>query len=145
MLNKNRPYSRIEINKVFTKVKAAMHAKAILRGEKIGLDKAVYQDVYTGKQLFGGDKYDYEHIRSAEDVFNTYKSTFTDQQIALIVNCPENVAVTLSSLNNSKGKKRMEIWLKEEGNIELYGLDIKLTKSVLKKADIGIKRKANEL
>lgn len=145
MLDINRPYNRLEINKVFAKVKAEMHAKALLRGEIKGINKAVYVDVYTGQELLGGDSYAYDHIRSAEDIFNSYKSVLTDQQIALVVNCPENVGVTLSSLNNSKGKKRMEDWLENSDNIKLYGVDVDLTMFNLKKADKGIEKKVKEL
>lgn len=145
MKDKNRPYSRLEINKVFTKVKAEMHAKALLRGEKRGIDKAVYIDLYTGEELLGGDPYAYEHIRSAEAIFNKYKSNLTYQQIALVVNCPENVGVTLSTLNNSKGKKAMEDWIDNRQNVSNYGVDMKLTMANLKKADKGIEKKVSEL
>ena len=90
MIDTDRPYRRIEIDKVFTKVKAGMQAAALLRGKARGLNLAIYQDVYTGKELIGGDPYDYEHIRSSESIYNTYKSILTDEQIALVVNCPEN-------------------------------------------------------
>lgn len=145
MGEKNRPYSRLEINKVFTKVKAEMHGKALLNGEKRGINKAVYTDLYTGKELLGGDPYAYEHIRSAEAIFNKYKSELTDQEIALVVNCPENVGVTLASLNNSKGKKAMEDWMANSSNLIAYGVDVNLTKANLKKADKGIKKKVSEL
>ena len=138
MIDKERPYWRVEIDSLFAKVKAEMHARALLRGKEKGLNKAVYQDVYTGKELFGGDAYDYEHIRSAEAVFNEYKSVLTNEQIALVANCPENVGVTLSSINKSKGKKRMEDWLENNQNIKAHSIDLNLVKSNLKKADEGI-------
>ena len=124
MIDKERPYWRIEIDLIFNKIKAEMHTKALLRGKERGLNKAVYQDVYTGKELFGGDPYDYEHIRSAEAVFNEYKSVLTNEQIALAVNCQENVGVTLSSINKSKGKRKMEDWLENKQNITIYGISI---------------------
>ncbi len=145
MIDKERPYWRVEIDSLFAKVKAEMHALALLRGKEKGLNKAVYQDVYTGKELFGGDAYDYEHIRSAEAVFNEYKSVLTNEQIALVVNCPENVGVTLSSINKSKGKRRMEDWLENEQNITTYGIDLNFTKSNLKKADKGIENIVKKL
>lgn len=145
MIDKERPYWRVEIDLLFAKVKAGMHANALLRGKEKGLNIAVYQDVYTGKELFGGDAYDYEHIRSAEAVFNEYKSVLTNEQIALVVNCPENVGVTLSSINKSKGKRRMEDWLENEQNITTYGIDLNFTKSNLKKADKGIENIVKKL
>lgn len=145
MLDKNRPYSRLEIDKVFNKIKAEMHNNALLRGKQRGINKAVYQDLYTGQELLGGDTYDYEHIRSAEAVFNEYKADLTDEKIALVVNCPENVGVTLSSLNKSKGKRKMEDWLTNNTNITTYGVDVALTKANLKKADKGIDKKAKQL
>lgn len=140
MIDPGRPYKRIEIDKVFTKVKAGMQTAALLRGKTNGLDKALYQDIYTGKELIGGDPYDYEHLRSSEAVHTQLKSRLTDDQIALVVNCPENVGVTLSSINKSKGKRKMEDWLANPGNVTVHGIDLNLTLSNLRKADEGIER-----
>ncbi len=145
MLDKNRPYSRLEIDKVFNKVKATMHAEALVRGKAKGLGNALYQDIYTGKTLIGGDDYAYDHIRSAEAIHSKYKAILTDEQIAQVVNCPENVGTTLASINISKGKKNMEDWLSNSNNISNYNIDLNLTKVNLKNADKGIERKANEL
>lgn len=145
MLDKNRPYRRIEIDKEFGKAKQAMHTIALSRGKAKGLDRALYQDLYTGRELLGGDPYDYDHIRSSEEVYSKYKSILTDEQIALVVNCPENIGVTLSSINKSKGKRRMEDWLIIASNRDLNGIDLKLTLNNLKKADNGIERKVSQL
>ena len=145
MKDEKRPYSRLEIDKVFNKVKASMHIEALARGRSKGLNKAFSKDIYTGKDLYGGDPYAYDHIRSAESVFNKYKSALSDEQIAIVVNWPENVGVTLSSLNNSKGKKLMEDWLQNQNNILKYDIDLNLTKENLKKADKGIKKATNIL
>nr|WP_315234072.1 hypothetical protein [uncultured Flavobacterium sp.] len=122
-----------------------MQAAALLRGKVIGMDKALYQDVYTGKELIGGDPYDYEHLRSSEAVHTQYKSLLTDEQIALVVNCSENVAVTLRCINQSKGKRKMEDWLSNPANITENGIDLKLALSNLKKADEGIERMVRNL
>ena len=140
MIDENRPYRRIEIDRVFTKTKGVMHAAALLRGKAKGSDQAHYPDIYTGKELLGGDPYDYEHIRSSEEIHSKYKFHLTDDQIALVVNCPENVGVTLSYINKSKGKRKMEEWLSNPANIAVNGIDIKLTLTNLKKADEGIER-----
>ena len=140
MIDATRPYRRIEIDKVFTKAKAVMQVAALLRGKAKGLDKAHYQDIYTGKELIGGDPYDYEHIRSSEEIHSKYKSILTDDQIALVVNCRENVGVTLTFINKSKGKRKMEDWLANPANILVNGIDLKLTLMNLKKADEGIER-----
>ena|SRR5690606_9511828 len=145
MINENRPYRRIEIDRAFTKAKGAMHTAALIRGKTKGYDQAHYQDIYTGKELLGGDPYDYEHIRSAEEIHSKYKSVLTDEQIAIVVNCPENVGVTLSCINKSKGKRKMEDWLSNPANIVQNAIDIKLTLNNLKIADIGIERMANQL
>lgn len=145
MIDTDRPYRRIEIDKVFTKVKAGMQAAALLRGKARGLNLAIYQDVYTGKELIGGDPYDYEHIRSSESIYNTYKSILTDEQIALVVNCPENVGVTLTFINKSKGKRKMEDWLSNPANIVVNVIDLQLTLTNLKKADEGIERLVKSL
>lgn len=137
----NRSYSRLAIDKIFTKTKAVMQQTALIRG---GDGLALYIDCYTGKTLRGGDPYDYEHIRSSEAVHSLYKSLLTDDQIALVVNCPENVGVTLSCINKSKGKRKMEEWLNNPANIIFNGIDLKLTMSNLRKADEGIDRMVRE-
>ena len=137
MTNPNRPYSRLAIDKIFLKTKATMQQAALIRG---GDGLALYTDVYTGKTLRGGDAYDYEHLRSSEAVHTQFKSLLTDDQIALVVNCPENVGVTLSSINKSKGKRKMEDWLANPSNVTVHGIDLILTLSNLRKADEGIER-----
>jgi hypothetical protein len=85
------------------------HAKAaLIRG---GDGPKPYRDVYIGMTLRGGHPYDHKHIRSSEELFSKYKAILSDEQITFIVNCPENVAVTLRAINQSKGKRRMEDWL----------------------------------
>ena len=142
MIDSERPYRRIEIDKIFNKTKAEMQKAALVRG---GDGIALYIDVYTGKTLRGGDPYDYEHIRSSEAVHSHYKSMLSDDQIALVVNCPENVGVTLTFINKSKGKRRMEDWLANPANIVVNGIDLKFTLANLKKADDGIERMVRSL
>ncbi len=142
MIDSDRPYRRTEIDKIFTKTKASMQQAALKRG---GDGIALYIDVYTGKTLRGGDSYDYEHLRSSEAVHTQYKSLLTDEQIALVVNCPENVSVTLRCVNQSKGKRRMEEWLANPANITTNAIDLKLTLSNLKKADEGIESMVKSL
>lgn len=141
MHNPNRPYHRYEIDLLFTKTKAQMHQKALARG---GDGKALYTDCYTGNTLRGGDRYDYEHIRSSEAIFMTYRDRLTNHEIAQVVNCPENVAVTLRTINQSKGKMRLEDWLSNSKNITNYDIDIDLAKNAATIADKGIQRKFQE-
>ena len=112
-----------------------MQIEALKRG---GNGLALYQDCYTAKTLRGGDPYDYEHIRSSEEIFMKYRHILTNEQIAQVVNCPENVGVTLRTINQSKGKRRMEDWLMSALNKPELGVDLKYTLSSLKKADEGI-------
>ena len=142
MTDPNRPYSRLAIDKVFTKTKALMQKAALIRG---GDGLALYTDLYTGKTLRGGDDYEYEHLRSSEAVHTQYKSVLTDEQIALVVNCPENVGVTMSFINKSKGKRKMEDWLNNPANLVVNQIDLKLTLANLKKADDGIERMVKSL
>jgi hypothetical protein len=142
MTDPNRPYSRLAIDKIFTKTKATMQQAALIRG---GDGLALYTDIYTGKTLRGGDAYDYEHLRSSEAVHTQFKSRLTDGQIALVVNCPENVGVTLRCINQSKGKRKLEDWLANPANITVNGIDLKLTLSNLRKADEGIERMVRSL
>lgn len=138
MHNPNRPYHRTEIDLSFTKTKTKMHLEALARG---GDGKALYTDCYTGEILRGGDRYDYEHIRSSESIFMAYRDRLTNFEIAEVVNCPENVAVTLRSINQSKGKMKLEDWLSNPMNISKHGINFELTKNVAAKADRGIQQR----
>jgi hypothetical protein len=142
MQDPNRPYHRTEIDLLFTKVKAQLHQDALERG---GDGKALYTDCYTGKILRGGDRYDYEHIRSSEAVFMEYRDRLTNSQIAEVVNCPENVAVTLRTINQSKGKLRLEDWLSKPSIIANHKINVILTKNAAAKADNGIAQKVNAI
>src|SRR5690606_7218514 len=141
IIDPQRRYMRIDTDKEFAKVKAEMHKNAILKEGGV----AWYQDVYTGKTLRGGDPYDYEHIRSSEELYMKYRDRLTDQQIALVVNCPENVAVTLRIINKSKGKKRMDDWISNPDNVTNHDIDLMLTREVLERADSGIKLNLQKL
>jgi len=145
MIDENRPYRRIEIDRVFAKAKGEMHAAALLRGKAKGFDQAHYQDIYTGKDLLGGDPYEYDHIRSSEEIHSKYKSILNDNQIALVVNCPENIGVTLSLINKSKGKRKMEDWLSNKANIVVNEINLNLTLTNLKRADQGIVKRVMQL
>lgn len=141
-LNPTRPYHRKEIDLLFTKVKAQMHQDALTKG---GDGIALFTDCYTGQTLRGGDKYDYEHIRASEEVFMTYRDRLTNTEIAEVVNCPENVSVTLRTINQSKGKMRMEDWMANSSNILIHNINVALTRKSLANADIGIQQKVNEI
>ncbi|SHG44782.1 hypothetical protein SAMN05444372_10635 [Flavobacterium micromati] len=142
MIVKDRPYFRKEIDLAFVKRKAIMHAEALKRG---GDGVALYQDCYTGKLLRGGDPYDYEHIRSSEEIFMKYRHILTNEQIAEVVNCRENVGVTLRTINQSKGKRRLEDWLSSGLNRAELGVDLKHAMGSLRKADEGIMRIVKEI
>ncbi len=138
--NPNRPYCRIEIDLAFAKRKALMHTDALERGKSYdNQDLALYYDCYSGKLLRGGDRYDYEHIISAEAVFERFKSTHTDKQIAELVNHPDNVATTLRSINQYKGKYDLESRiLNNPQKIIEFEIDVELTKRNLHKAEKAI-------
>jgi hypothetical protein len=142
MISQNRPYHRTEIDLLFTKVKAQMHQKALERG---GDGRALYTDCYTGEILRGGDRYDYEHIRSSEAIFIEYRDRLTNHEIAEIVNCSENVAVTLRTINQSKGKLRLEEWLSKPNTISNHNINVSLTRNAAANADWGIAQKANAI
>lgn len=133
----SRPYHRGEINKAFEKVKAELHAQAVLKGG----GRASYLDSYTGAQLWGGDPYDYDHIYPSKMVHSLYKDQFSDLEIAEIVNVPENIAVTLRSINQSKGKKSPELWLEDPRLLTANLVDLNLLRSAIQKAKAAIDRK----
>lgn len=138
----NRLYCRTEIDILFIQVKAQMHQKALVRG---GDGKALYTDCYTGEILRGGDLYDYEHIRSSEAVFIANRDRLTNFEIAEVVNCSENVAVTLRSINRSKGKIRLEDWLSNSTNVSNHRINVSLAKNAAERADRGIQQKVKEI
>ena len=138
----NRPYHRTEIDLLFTKVKAQMHQVALARG---GDGKALYTDCYTGETIRGGDRYDYEHIRSSEAVYMAYRNRLTNSEIAEVINCPENVAVTLRIINQSKGKMRLEDWLSDPARVAHHGIDLAMARKTAAKADKGIQQKTEEI
>ena len=140
MIDPNRPYRRTEIDLAFNKRKAEMQKEALIRG---GDGLALYIDCYTGKTLRGGDPYDYEHIRSSEEIFMKYRHILTNEQIAEVVNCPENVGVTLTAINKSKGKFRMEDWMQSSLNKPEFGVNQNHALNSLKKADNGIDSSIN--
>jgi len=142
MSSTTRPYHRTEIDLLFTKVKAQMHHKALESG---GDGRALFKDCYTGKILRGGDRYDYEHIRSSEAVFMEYRDRLTNHELAEVVNCPENVAVTLRTINQSKGKMRLEDWLSRATNVSNHRIDVLLSQNAAAKADRGIQQKVNDI
>ncbi len=118
-----------------------MHQEALQRGN----GTAIYQDCYTDKTLNGGDPYDYEHIYGSEWVHTTYKHLLTDAQIALVVNCQENVGVTLRKINQSKGKTNPEIWFANETNIRNNDIDINWAMGNIQKAKKATERMVKEL
>ncbi|WP_229793737.1 hypothetical protein [Salinimicrobium marinum] len=119
-----------------------MHQEALARG---GDGKTLYTDCYTGETLRGGDHYDYEHIRSSKAVFMAYRDRLTNSEIAEVVNCAENVTVTLRTINQSKGKTRIEDWLSNTDNVTNHRISIALAKSAAAKADMGIEQKVKKI
>ena len=110
-----------------------------------GDGRAFYTDCYTGQNLRGGDRYDYEHIRSSEAVFMSYRDRLTNSEIAEVVNCPENIAVTLRSINQSKGKRKLEDWLDNSTNISNHGINVDMAQNAAANADKGIQKKVKEI
>ena len=119
-----------------------MHQAAIARG---GDGIALYTDCYTGELLRGGDRYDYEHIRSSESLFMMYRDRLTNLQIEEVVNCSGNVAVTLRTINQSKGKMKMEDWMANSTNISKHKIKTSVVEKSLIKADRGIQKKVDEI
>jgi hypothetical protein len=141
----NRPYSRIAIDKEFKIIKAQMHNKALQRGAKENINSAFFKDAYTGKSLFGGGKYEFDHIRSAENIFNKYKTLLTDHEIAKVVNCQENVVAIQTDINRAKGKWDLEKLLDDDEKVKRLDINVPLAKQTATKADEAIKRKVQEI
>lgn len=134
----SRPYHRGEINKAFERAKAKLHLEALQRGKGI----AFYIDSYTGSELWGGGRYDYDHIYPSEIIHSRYKDKLTDLEIAEILNIPENIAVTLRSINQSKGKKDPENWIKNISTGEASPIKIDIAMKAIEKAKRAIENRA---
>lgn len=142
----NRPYNRVEINKLFLKVKAEMHEETKMRGRaKYNMDRALYKDGFTGEELLGGDAYEYDHIRSAEYLFNKYKATHSDKQIAQLVNHRSNIIVTNTEINRFKGKYNIEDRLINVERVKALGIKPDLVKKATQLADSSISNLALKL
>ncbi len=135
----SRPYHRGEINRAFEKAKALMHAQAVQRGN----GRAYYIDSYTGEELWGGDPYDYDHIFPSEIIHSRYKDRLSDIQIAEIVNIHENIAVTLRSINQSKGKKDPEFWIQDSRLILSTKIKLGIASRAIAVAKSAIEKKAS--
>lgn len=144
-INPTRAYNRHLIDKEFKIVKAQFHKDAVEKGNKLNLGKAVFTDGYTGKRLLGGEAYEYDHVRSAQSIYNKYKSILTDEEISKVVNCKENIITVSTKINRSKGKWDIEYLLKNQEKVKELGINKELTISSVKKSDIAIKRKVQEI
>lgn len=58
----------------------------------------------------------------------------------MVVNCAENVGVTMRTINQSKGKTPIENWLDNPLNISKHGINVKLALQNTKLADYGINK-----
>lgn len=143
--NSLRPYSRAAINKEFNIVKMQLHNEAKLRGLNANLNCAISIDAYTGKKLLGGSSYEYDHVRSAEYIFNKYKAFLTDNEIAKVVNCKENIVATQRSINRAKGKWALEKLLNDVEKSRNLGINVSLSKKVANNADDAVKAKVQEI
>jgi hypothetical protein len=74
-----------------------------------------------------------------------YRDRLTNAEIAEVVNCPENVAVTMRAINQSKGKIRLEDWLSNSINISNHGINVDLANNAAANADKGIQKKVKEI
>lgn len=143
--NSVRPYNRIAINKEFNRVKTQLYNEAKQRGVKAKIQYAISTDAYTGKKLLGGSSFEYDHVRSAEFIFNKYKAFLTDDEIAKLVNCRENVVATTRDINRSKGKWALEKLLDDTPRTRALGINTTLSKKAATKADAAIKLKFQEI
>lgn len=144
-LDASRNYSRQAIDKEFTIAKRGMHKEGLRRGQKENLKEAIFTDGYTGKRLIGGSKYEFDHIISAENIYSKYKSILSDDEIAIVVNCVENITTTSTSINRAKGKMPLDKLLGNKKKAESLGIDLELAKKTLSNAENGIKKKVKEI
>lgn len=147
MHSANRPYSRIEINKGFSKIKNQLHIEALHRGFKFdGRQVAYFEDVYTGIIFRGGEKYEYEHIRSAENAHSEFKAIHTDREIALLVNHRDNIGVTSVAINKFKDKYKIEERILNNSDaISRFNINVRLTKQNVRKADRSIQELSRQI
>jgi hypothetical protein len=145
VFNPDRDYNRTAINNAFKLKKREIHAIGLKRGQKENLKNAVFTDGYTGKRLLGGSNYEFDHVRSSEYIHKKYKSLLTDEEIAQVVNCNENILTTSTKINRAKGKWPLENLLDNIEKKEELGINSILANRAIKNADAGIKRKVGEI
>jgi outer membrane protein OmpA-like peptidoglycan-associated protein len=99
----------------------------------------LYNDIYTGRELRGGDKYQFEHIISAFDVFEMLKGTHTDEEIAEIANNPKNLGPSRTDLNSHKGNRDLKDYILDHPEkIKRFNIDKKLATNTLTEAKNSI-------
>ena len=81
----------------------------------------------------------------AEAIFNKYKATHTDKQIAQIVNHRSNIIVTNTEINRFKGKYKFEDKLKNVARAKELGINLSFAKKTLKMADLNMSLQADKL
>ncbi|MEC4113370.1 hypothetical protein VSO92_04525 [Myroides pelagicus] len=89
-------------------------------------------------------KYDYEHVRSSEELFMKFRDKMSNEEIAELVNCKGIVKVTLRSINQSKGKRVFEKWLNDCFK-NSHNISREVAERTLKDVDQAIARKAEEI
>lgn len=142
ILNPPRPYNRDAINELFKIRKKELHLEGLKNGSN-GVSK--FSDIYTGKILRGGEKFDYDHIISAKTVFDKYKHVLTDKQIAELANMKENIGPTIRDINKSKGKKDLLKWFKNPKNDQIHQVNEDLLINNYKRAEEAVNNRALEM
>jgi outer membrane protein OmpA-like peptidoglycan-associated protein len=154
--NPQRSYTRDALNtQLFNKAKKGMHQKALEIGRQGNIVNsqgelcAVFNDMYTDLPFKGGDdNYEYDHIISSHVIHSKYKRYFSDNEIAEIINVPENIGVTSRNINRSKGKYEMSQLLKNEQKLATLGIDSEGKQRIfvrIAKAQAAIRWKAFEI
>lgn len=118
-VDKNRNYSRKEINKNFSRAKNEMYKTILKTGSAT--------DGYTKKKLDLGGKWDYDHVVPAKKSFDFFKDKHTNEEIARITNVRKNIVTTERTINRTKGKNELN---KISGKLIGLGADPKSMKKV---------------
>jgi hypothetical protein len=114
-------YRRDVFEKGFTKVKQEIYSET----------NNYHTDTYTGLPLVPGGTWDFEHIISAKefsDLQNVVKLDYETQ--SAILNHRFNIGFTARTINKSKSKHDLLIWLNRNSNgrtinnAEFYKIDI---------------------
>lgn len=86
------------------------------RKNKQDRDSGVLIDVYTGKRILPGDKYDQDHVISAKEIHDDRGRVLSGLDGVELANSPENLGATNPHTNRTKKAETMDDFIAKNGS-----------------------------